>query len=424
MVINPGKAAAAIGSQEQILAWDAEAEDHFGSSVGISNGVVIVGAPWKNNGADTQSGAAYLFQSSGTNTWVSLFRANRLDTMSINPFDHFGKSVAISNGYAIIGSEVDGPGTNPGAAYIVATGSPDATKIIASDAEAGDFFGESVAISGDYAIVGASMEGTLDNGAAYIFQRTIGNNWNLGVKITDPIGASYDHFGSSVAISGDYVIVGSPDADQGGDNYAGAAVIFNRQVADGPWTPNTKKFSPYPQAESFFGCSVGISGDYAIVGAYGDDEAGDRAGAAYIFMREGADWIDVYQLVASDAQVNDGFGFSVAIDGDFAIVGAPWEDSGGDGAGAVYIFKRTDTNTWDSGTKVMAPDAEAGDHYGESVAISGDYAVVGARYNDAGGTNAGAAYVIYDLDAPPASDDDSDSGDGGGGCFITTLMNP
>jgi hypothetical protein len=157
------------------------------------------------------------------------------------------------------------------------------------------------------------------------------------------------------------------------------------------------------------------------VGAYLEDDGGLEAGAAYIFKRTDTDtWDSGYKIVAPDAQAGDLFGISVAIEGDYAIVGAPGQDSGGANAGAIYIFKRTDTNTWDSGTKIMAADAEAGDSYGQSVAISGDYAIAGTRFKDTGGTEAGAAYVIYDLEAPPPSPP-QDGEDGGGGCFISTL---
>jgi hypothetical protein len=103
---------------------------------------------------------------------------------------------------------------------------------------------------------------------------------------------------------------------------------------------------------------------------------------------------EVQKILADDAAAGDQFGYSVSISGDYAIVGAYREDAGGSNAGAVYIFNRTGTNTWDAGTKIVADDAAAGDYFGHSVSISGDYAVVGAHYEDGGGTNAGAGYII------------------------------
>jgi hypothetical protein len=316
-------------------------------------------------------------------------------------YDYFGLSVAISGDYAIVGAfGADAGGTaDAGAAYIFhRTGANtwDAgTKITASDAAADEWFGDSVAISGDYAIVGAfnpDPGGTAAE-AAYIFHRTGANTWDAGTKITAPDGQDKDYFGRSVAISGDYAIVG---AYKGLllESYAEAAYIFHRTGAN-TWDTGTKITAPDGQDNNYFGCSVAISGDYAIVGAAWADAGGTaNAGAAYIFHRTGANtWDAGTKINASDGQGYDDFGYSVAISGDYAIVGAFLEDAGGTAeAGAAYIFHRTGANTWDAGTKITASDAEAIDYFG-SVAISGDYAIVGAFLEDAGGTAAGAAYV-------------------------------
>jgi hypothetical protein len=165
--------------------------------------------------------------------------------------------------------------------------------------------------------------------------------------------------------------------------------------------------APDAQVLDRFGSSVGISGDYAIVGArFGDGGYGDpieNAGAAYVFRRTGVNTWDTtgVKITAPDAQTDDRFGSSVGISGDYAIVGASGED-GGDGdplsdAGAAYVFHRTGVNTWDAGIKIMAPDVQASDRFGDSVAISGDYAIIGAYAEDGGDgdplENAGAAYI-------------------------------
>jgi hypothetical protein len=228
-------------------------------------------------------------------------------------------------------------------------------KLLADDAQAGDVFGYSVAISGDYAIVGAIGEngGTGDpiddSGAAYIFHRTGDDTWDDGVKLVAPDAQANDWFGRSVAISGDYAIVGAYGEDGGAGNPrtdAGASYIFHR-TGDDTWDDGVKLVAPDAQAIDYFGSSVAISGDYAIVGAYLEDGgAGDPrtdAGTAYLFHRTGDNtWGDSVKLVAPDAQAEDCFGASVAIRGDYAIVGAYSEDGGaGDPlneAGAAYIF--------------------------------------------------------------------------------------
>ena len=265
-------------------------------------------------------------------------------------------------------------------------------KITASDAEYDDQFGNSVSISGDYAIVGAHYEDTGGNsaGAAYIFYRS-GTNWTQQVKITASDAHTFGGFGSSVSISGDYAIVGA----SGG---SGTAYIFYRSGTS--WTEQAKITASDAEAWDFFGCSVSISGDYTIVGAYGESS---YTGASYIFYRSGTNWNQQAKITASDAQANDQFGCSVSISGDYAIVGAYLEAAGGIGAGALYSYLRNGV-TWSEKSKITASDAQANDQFGCSVSISGDYAIVGACYEDHGGIdNAGAAYIyesIADLYLP------------------------
>jgi hypothetical protein len=148
--------------------------------------------------------------------------------------------------------------------------------------------------------------------------------------------------------------------------------------------------------EDYFGGSVAISGDTAVVGAYEEDGAGSNRGAAYVFERNqgGADsWGQVTKLTASDAENDDYFGFSVAISGDTVVVGAYDEDGAVINRGAAYVFERNQggLDKWGEVTKLTASDAETGDRFGRSVAISGDTAIVGAYTEDGGGSWRGAA---------------------------------
>ena len=175
-------------------------------------------------------------------------------------------------------------------------------------------------------------------------------------------------------------------------------------------------------ASDHFGTSVAIRGDYAISSAYSDD--GEK-GSAYIFYKSGGTWTQQTKLVASDAAGSDRFGWSVAIDGDYAIIGAQLDDDPTD-SGSVYIFKRSGTS-WTQQVKLKASDAAATDYFGYSVAISGDYAIVGTFLEDAGGTDAGAAYVFKGTtttsstvsEHPPSALTGTDTG-GGGGYKVTS----
>ena len=260
-------------------------------------------------------------------------------------------------------------------------------KIVASDAGADDFFGQSVAISGDYAIVGAYAEdtGETNAGAAYIYKRD-GTSWVEQMKIQSSDAQANDYFGNSVAISGDYAIVGAYKEDTGGVN-TGAAYIFKRTGTS--WAQEEKVQASDVDQYDHFGGSVAISGDYAIVGASAEATGGDNAGAAYIFKRDGTSWVEQIKIQSSDVEGDDYFGFSVAISGDYAIVGAY---KVGSDAGASYIFKR-DGTSWTQEAKIQSSDVESNDYFGVSVAISGGYAIVGAYLEDTGGGDAGAAYI-------------------------------
>jgi hypothetical protein len=149
------------------------------------------------------------------------------------------------------------------------------------------------------------------------------------------------------------------------------------------------------EAYDWFGYSVAISGDYVVVSAPYDDDAGSGSGSACIFKRDGVAWTEQAKITASDGAAGDCFGVSVAISGDYAVVSAYGDDDAGSGSGSAYIFKR-DGTAWTEQAKITASDGEADDYFGWSVAISGDYAVVGAYQNDDAGSYSGSAY-IYDI---------------------------
>ena len=162
---------------------------------------------------------------------------------------------------------------------------------------------------------------------------------------------------------------------------------------DGGWPQQAKLMASDKQADDNFGNSVSLSGDYAIVGARTEDTGGTNAGAAYVYKRDGTTWSEQQKIQASDAQDSDQFGYSVNISGDHAIVGAYTEDTGGSDAGAAYIFERSGT-TWTEVKKITASDAQATDYFGQIVAIDGTNVIVGARGEDTKGSNAGAAYMF------------------------------
>jgi hypothetical protein len=263
------------------------------------------------------------------------------------------------------------------------------TKLTASDAQSGDNFGYSVAVSGDVIVVGATGESN-NTGAAYVFQRMKNGpeTWGEVAKLIAADAASYTYFfGGSVAISGDVIVVGAKQDGEGGIR-AGAAFVFQRkQNGTDSWGEVTKLIASDAQVEDSFGYSVAISGDVIVVGASHEDEHGTDAGAAYVFqrMQGGTDaWGEVTKLTSSDAQPVDYFGCSVAVSGDVIVVGANHEDDGGNFAGAAYVFQRMQggADAWGQTAKISASDATEGGYFGYSVAAFGDVIVVGAYHSE------------------------------------------
>jgi hypothetical protein len=265
----------------------------------------------------------------------------------------------------------------------------------ASDGASSDFFGSSVSISGNYAVVGApnaDIEGDLNRGAAYVFFRD-GSVWTQQAKLISSDGEPGDGFGLSVGISGDYIIVGA-HAHNSLALDAGSAYIFFRSGST--WTQQEQIFAPMQGAGDRFGYSVGISGDYAIIGAPLDDIAANPdQGSAHFFVRSGTNWTAQDHVIGPLTEASTQFGFSVAIQGDNAIIGAPYDDVGGNNdQGSAHVFIRIGTD-WSHQATLTATNGDANDSFGESVSIYGDVAVAGAPAygSDADNEDMGAVYL-------------------------------
>jgi FG-GAP repeat len=372
--------------KKKLTANDGAESDFFGyfHSVAIDRDTAIVGA-YGHDG----KGSAYIFVRSG-DTWTQQTELTASDGAAD---DQFGISVALSGDTAIVGAVGDDDAVkgimDSGSAYIFERSSSGVwtqqPKLTADDRAAGDQFGIYVAISGDTAIVSAwkdddAVKGMNNSGSAYIFVRS-GGGWVPQTKLTASDGAAGDQFGTSVALSGDTAIVGA----YGVASFSGAAYIFERNSS--VWVPKAKLTAEGGKAGDEFGSFVALSGDTAIVGAL---KVAGSSGAAYIFERNSNGvWVLKAKLTAEGGAAGDYFGSSVAISGDTAIVGA----FGDDGKGSAYIFVRSG-DTWTPQTKLTANDGAADDQFGISAAISGDTAIVGAVGDDDKGMNSGSAYVF------------------------------
>ncbi|MBN2594901.1 MAG: hypothetical protein JXA81_15450, partial [Sedimentisphaerales bacterium] len=212
-------------------------------------------------------------------------------------------------------------------------------KLIAEDGDSGDWFGRSVSISGKYAITGVIHDND-DRGSAYIFERNA-TEWVQQTKLTASSPAVGDQFGSDVSISGDNAIVEADRNDYNGP-WSGAAYVFQRTNAG--WIQQDMLVPSDGNVGDRFGNAVSISGNYLIIGAYWDDDNGANSGSAYIFRKDVAGWVLDAKLRASDGAKDDWFGNDVSIDGSYAVVGAVLDDHDGASRGSAYIFRRDGSN--------------------------------------------------------------------------------
>ena len=394
------RAGGSWSQQAQFIASDAAMADAFGQSVSISEETIVVGAYLDNTSAGTDAGSVYVFACSDSTTWTQQAKVEALDGASS---DFFGISVSLSGETAVVGSFLDNTsaGTGAGSAYVfVRTGTTwtQQAKLTANDAAPSDRFGISVAISGETIVVGAFLDDTsagTNAGSAYVFVRT-GATWTQQAKLTANDGDPEDRFGGTVAISGETVVVGDFDDDLPAGQNVGSAYVFVRTGTT--WNQQAKLTASDGAADDQFG-NVSISGETIAVGApihsTRPDFSGFHAGAIYVFVRSGATWTQQAKLTASDGTTSDVLGWSISISGETIVGGATnHSTSAGTNAGAAYVFVRTGT-TWTEQAKLTASYGAASDFFGQSVGISGNNIVVGSRLsNTSAGPEAGAAYIF------------------------------
>jgi hypothetical protein len=307
--------------------------------------------------------------------------------------DYFGSSVALDGDTAVIGATLDDDsGFASGSAYVFTRAGTEWTeqaKLVASNGASADAFGCDAALDGDTALVGARGRGML-TGTAYAFTR-VGSLWTEQAELLPTGGAPDDsHFGTSVAIDGDTAVIGAPHDRDNGD-LSGSAYVFTR--IGGVWTEQAKLLPADGAPENYFGLDVALDGDTAVIGAYGNDGNATASGAAYVFACVGGAWTQQAKLVASDGALADHFGWSVALDGDTAIIGAYEDDDNGEGSGSAYVFTRM-AGVWTEQVKLLPADGAANDGFGRTVTLDGDTVVIASAWDDDNGESSGSAYVF------------------------------
>jgi ketosteroid isomerase-like protein len=309
--------------------------------------------------------------------------------------------VALSGELALVGAVgANNQGSSSGAAYVFEK-QGDGTwmqvaKLSATDSDLNDTFGFSVDLLGGRALIGALFDDEMGNnsGAAYIFEQQVGGLWLQTAKLTASEAAGDDRLGYSVALAEDLALVGAlGDDDNGAD--AGAVYVFEQQPDDS-WMETHKITASAGGAGDDFGFSAAVDGTRALIGAKSDDDQGSDGGAAYIFEQQGdGSWMEMAKLTASDGATMDAFGQSVSLSGDRALIGSVFSDEG-DNSGAAYIFERQGDGSWMETAKLNGGgDAH---EFGGSVALAGDLALVGAVGADDLGQTSGTAFVFEHQD--------------------------
>ncbi len=442
---------ASIGVLVQSITVTPTAEDS-GASIKV-NGINVTSGSASENISMSSSSNTITIQviaadQSTEETYTTMVNRNTtqpvyLKASNTGALDYFGKTVAASGNTLVIGAyqedsnargvngnESNNSATDSGAVYVfVKSGTTWSQQayLKASNADGGDNFGRSIAISGNTIVVGADLEcsnatgvngdgsnnSAFASGAAYVFVKN-GTTWSQQAYLKASNTGAGDTFGKSVAISGDTIIVGANGEDSNAiginanesNNSAsssGATYVFVR--SGNAWSQQAYLKASNTEASDSFGGSVAISNDTIVVGADGEDsnalgidgmqinnDAG-QSGAAYVFVKSGTTWSQQAYLKASNTGASDNFGGSVAISGNTIVVGTPAESSNATGvngdqnnnsaiqSGAAYIFVRSET-MWSQQAYLKASNTEASDSFGESVAISGSTIIIGASRED------------------------------------------
>lgn len=371
---------------DPLVASDGAKDNGFGEAVAVSGDTAIIGA----YGARVRIGGAYAMVRTGS-TWAQ--QGPPLSASDAGyPFE-FGDAVALSGNTAIIGAPNQKVGANTvqGAAYaFVRSGTTwtEQAKFLAADGAATDNFSWAVAIEGDTAAIGAP--GSDPYGSVYVFVRT-GSTWTQqGPRLVPSDGLTAGDFGKAVALSGDTLVVGAPGTSIGTRGAAGSVYVFVRSGTT--WTQQGERLvgADIASGGEYFGWAVAASGNTLLVGSQGARSPNVRQGAAYVFTRSGTTWTQQgARLVANDGATEDRFGWSVALAGDTAAVGAPQA-----GEGSAYVFTRSGT-AWTQ-TEPKLTTSLTGAFFGGSVSLSSNTLLVGAPYANVGQTEAqGTAFAFY-----------------------------
>lgn len=369
--------------EKKLIPSDGGNNDKFGTSVAIDGEYAVIGASGEN--------AVYVYHKVDS-LWIE---EAKITVANILPNANFGISVEICGDYIVAGAYLDRiNNAYTGAAYIFQRNGMNwvqHSKLVASDGNDSDYFGFDVAIDSNYVVIGAPNDdnSSANEGSVYLFKR-YGTNWVEEQKFVVQSAPTGGNIGYSVSINGNNIVAGAPNSIFQ-SQYTGLTYFWNQSETDSTWS-NAQYVVPnfYNNGERF-GFSVSIVGDIATIGSNtGNPNSG---GVAYVFRKQGSFWIEEARLLPSDVHAGNNFGRAVCISSNGKIcIGSPGDNGNGTSSGAVYVFKESN-NSWVQESKLIASDGDIDDVFGTSVYIEGNYIVVGAKGDGSNGSNSGSAYI-------------------------------
>ena len=367
----------------------------FGSAVALDGITAIVGAQHDDDNGEN-SGSAYVYRrdEGGTESWGLVTKIVPADG---EVDDLFGTSVAVNGDTAVVGADRSMYVFNRDLGGSEAWGH--AAKISSTSWK----FGFAVSISGDTAVVGSygnNSHGSY-SGAAYIHQRDQGGAgaWGQVAELFASDATDYALFGYSVGISGDTAVIGSPQDLLHGTQPCSAYIFERDEGGPGSWGQVTKITPTNGSYQDHFGNSVSIDGDTVVVGADFDDVFLSGSGSAFVFQRDQGgpeSWGQVAKITPTDGAGGDRFGYSVSVSGNATVIGALQDDDEGDNSGSSYVFVRDHggPSAWGQIAKITVGDSASGDHFGSAVSISGSNVIAGSPDSTVLGPGSGSAYVF------------------------------
>jgi len=367
--------------------------DRLGFPIFMDGSDIIVGANRAGAG-----GAVLVLRRDGARHVV----AQELSPSDAEALDYFGTSISISGDVMAIGANGDDDaGPDSGAVYLFRRNAgrwEERGKLTAPDAVAGENFGMGVVLEGGTLGVSAPWDddqGTR-SGSVYVF-RGGDTIWNLESKLVPAEVGSGDYFGLALALRGDTLVASAP-FDGIWDVYGS---VYTYQRTGSQWNP-TGRLRPNTSAGANFGWALSMDDDELVVGSPVDHGNGYLDGAAYVYRRSGATWSLEGEISAGLASPLDGFGYSVRLVGDTILVGAYYDDDAILDSGSVYLFRR-EGDEWVERQRVAASDPMSGSLYGYAVDTDESNIVVGAPLDDDGGPASGSIY-LYEEAHPPSAD--------------------